>query len=107
MKTITTLGNFFKDPFFWISALIGLVLMLLTLHFNINPVEGSVVSKAIQGTFFHVFLFLTTMPAWIAGLMVCMVLPIPFWVMACLMQILLYGVLGKILRRVINFFRTG
>jgi len=79
--------------------------MLLTLHFNINPVEGSVVPENIRGTAFHVFLFITSMPAWIAGLMVSNVLPIPFPVMACLMQILLYGILGKIIRRGIRFFK--
>jgi hypothetical protein len=79
--------------------------MLLTLHFDINPVEGSVVPDSIRGTGFHVFLFITTMPAWIAGLMVSSVLPIPFPLMACLMQILFYGIMGKIIRRGINFFK--
>ena len=79
--------------------------MLLTLHFNINPVEGSVVPENIRGTGFHIFLFITSMPAWIAGLMASNVLPIPFPVMACLMQILLYGILGKIIRRGISFFK--
>ena len=100
------LRNFFKDKFFWITAFIGLVIMLLTLHFDINPVEGSVVPEYIQGTGFHIFLFITSMPAWIAGLMVSSFLPVPFPVMACIMQILLYGTLGKIMRRGINFFKT-
>jgi len=100
-----SLRNLFKDRFFYITAIIGLVFMLLTLHFNINPVEGSVVPENIRGTGFHIFLFITSMPAWIAGLMVSNVLPIPFPVMACLMQILLYGILGKIIRRGISFFK--
>ena len=99
------LRNLLKDRFFWITAMIGLVFMLLSLHFNINPVEGSVVPENIRGTGFHIFLFITSMPAWIAGLMVNNVLPIPFPVMACLMQILLYGILGKIIRRGISFFK--
>ena len=99
------LSNFFKDKFFWITAIIGLVFMLLTLYFKINPAEGSVVPDYIRGTVFHIFLFVTSMPAWIAGLMVSSVLPVPFPVMACLMQILLYGILGKIIRRGINSFK--
>jgi hypothetical protein len=99
------LRNLFKDRFFWITAIIGLLFMLLALHFNINPVEGSVVPENIRGTGFHVFLFISSMPAWIAGLTVSSVLPIPFPVLACLMQILLYGILGKIIRRGINFFK--
>lgn len=100
------LRNFFKDKFFGITAIIGLIFMLLTLHFDINPVEASVVSERIRGTGIHVFLFITSMPAWILGLMVSSFLPVPFAIAACIMQILLYGLLGKILRRGINFFRT-
>ena len=100
------LRNFFKDKFFWITAIIGLLFMLLTLHFDINPVEGSVVPEYIQGTGIHIFLFITSMPAWIVGLMVSSVLPVPFPIMACIMQIFLYGILGKIIRRGINFFKT-
>ena len=101
-----SLKNFFKDKFFWITAFIGLLIMLLTLHFDINPVEGSVVPEYIQGTGFHIFLFITSMPAWIAGLIVNSFLPVPFPVVACSMQILIYGILGKIMRRCINFFKT-
>ena len=78
--------------------------MLLTLHFDINPVEGSVVPEYIRGTGIHIFLFVTSMPAWIVGLMVSSVIPAPFPVMACIMQIIFYGILGKIIRRGINFF---
>lgn len=99
-------NNLFNDKLFWITAIIGLVFMLLTLHFNINPVEGSVVPEYIRGTGFHIFLFITSMPAWIAGLIVSSVLPVPFPVMACVMQILLYGILGKLISRAIKFFKT-
>ena len=97
--------NIFKDTFFWVTAIIGLILMLLTLHFDINPVEGSVVPEYIQGTTVHIILFIATMPAWITGLMLSSVLPLPFPVMACTMQILLYGILGKIIRRGSNLLR--
>jgi hypothetical protein len=102
-----SLTNLFKDKFFWIGASIGLAFMLLTLHFDINPVEGSVVPEYIQGTGFHIFLFITSMPAWIAGLMVSAVIPVPFPVMACVIQIIFYGILGKIIRRGISFFVAG
>ncbi len=99
------LKNLFKDKFFWITAIIGLVFMLFTLHFNINPVEGSVVPEYIRGTGFHVFFFITSMPAWIVGLMISSVLPVPFPVIACIIQILFYGILGKIIRRGTGFFK--
>ena len=99
------LKNFFKDKYFWITAAVGLVLMLFTLYFDINPVEGSVVPEYIQGTAIHIFLFFTCMPAWIAGLIVSSVIPVPFPVMACVSQILFYGLLGKMIRRGILFFK--
>ena len=98
--------KYFKNIFFWISAIIGLIFMLITLHFDINPVEGSVVPEYIRGTGIHIFLFITSMPAWIAGLMMSSILPIPFSVMACVMQVFLYGLLGILIHRVITFFRT-
>ena len=105
-----SLKNFFKDKFFWIAAIIGIVLMLLTFHFNINPVEGSVVPQYIQGTGLHIFLFITCMPAWIigyiVGYLVSFLLPVSFPVMACITQILIYGALGKIVGRCINYFKA-
>jgi ABC-type transport system involved in multi-copper enzyme maturation permease subunit len=99
------LRNFYKDKFFWIAAIIGLVFMLFTLYFNINPVEGSVVPEYIQGTAIHIFLFFASMPGWIVGLMVSGVLPVPFPVVACIIQILFYGILGKIIHRAVDFFK--
>ena len=80
--------------------------MLFTLYFDINPVEGSVVPGYIRGTALHIFLFIACMPAWIVGLMASEILPVPFPVMACIIQILFYGLLGKIIRLGINFFKT-
>jgi len=57
-----SLKKVFRDKYFWITAIIGVVLMLLTLHFNINPVESSVVTQYIQGTGLDIFLFITCMP---------------------------------------------
>lgn len=105
-----SLKNFFKDKLFWIAAFIGIVLMLLTLHFNINPVEGSVVPQYIQGTGLHIFLFITCMPAWIigdiVGSLIGFFLPVPFPIMACIAQGLIYGATGKIVGRCINYFKS-
>jgi hypothetical protein len=46
------------------------------------------------------------MPAWIVALMVSTVLPLPFPVMACIVQVLLYGILGKIIHRMTYLFKT-
>ena len=80
--------------------------MLFTLHFEINPVEGSVVPEYIRGTVFHIFLFIASMPAWILGLMFSGLLPVPFPLMACIIQVIFYGILGKILRIGINYLKT-
>ena len=105
-----SLKNFFSDKYFWIAAIIGVVLMLLTLHFNINPVEGSVVPQYIQDTGIHIFLFVTCMAAWILGLiighLVSSFLPVSFPAMACITQFFFYGALGKIIRCGINFLKT-
>ena len=98
--------NFFKDKSFWIAGTIGLVLMLLTLQFNINPLEGSVVPEGIRGTFVHVLLFISSMPAWVIGLIISNVIPVPFPVTASVIQFLLYGILGKMIHHGIHFMKT-
>lgn len=84
--------------------------MLLTFHFNINSVDGSVVPQYIQDTGLDIFLFITCMPAWITGYivgyLVSFFLPVSFPVMACIIQILIYGALGKIVGRCINYFKA-
>ena len=83
--------------------------MLLTLHFNINPVDGSVVPQTVQDTGLHVFLFITCMPAWIIGYiigyLVSFLFPVPFSVMVCITQIFIFGALGKVVGRCINYFK--
>ena len=101
------LGNIVRDYAAWMAACIGLSLMVLTLYFDVNPIEGSVVAREIAGTWIHVLLFLTCMPAWIAGLFLSMIVPLPFSWMACLSQILFYFVAGKIARRVFRFLLGG
>ena len=110
-----SLKKFFKDKYFWIAAIIGVLLMLLTLHFNINPVDGSAVPQYIQDTGLHIFLFFTCMPAWILGYIIGYLVsllfpkgflfPITFPVMACITQFFFYGLLSKIIRRGINFLK--
>ena len=111
-----SLKNFLKDRFFWIAAIIGVVLMLLSLHFNINPVEASVVPQYIRGTGLPTFLFITCMPAWIIGYIVLYLLSllfpisfisrILFLAMPCIIQILIYGAIGKIVGRCINYLKA-
>lgn len=84
--------------------------MLLTLHFNINPVDGSVVPQYVQDIRLHIFLFITCMPAWIigyiVGYMVSFLFSVPFPVMVCIAQFLIFGAIGKIVGRCINHFKT-
>ena len=78
----------------------------LTLH-GAEIYENKIFDNAgdlIGGTGIHIFLFITSMPAWIVGLMVSSLIPVPFAITACIMQIILYGILGKIMRRGINYF---
>jgi hypothetical protein len=46
-----------------IFMLIGVVLLGLTLYFGVNPADGSVVDPLVRGTWIHILLFVTTMPA--------------------------------------------
>ena len=90
--------------------------MLLTLHFNINPVEGSIVPQYIRGTGIPTFLFIPCMPGWIIGYAVLFLVsllfpissisPILFPVRACITQILIYGARGEIAGRCINYSKA-
>ena len=71
MANVGTLGNMTKKilPFIFGSAaanifmIIGVVLLCLTLYFGVNPADGSVVNPLVRGTWIHIFLFITTIPA--------------------------------------------
>jgi hypothetical protein len=56
-------------PYVFAFVIIGAILMSFTLYFRINPVESSVVDPRICGSVFHWILFITSMPAWILGLL--------------------------------------
>ena len=74
--------------------IIGVALLGLTLYFGVNPAEYSVVDPLVRGTWIHMFLFVTTMPA----LMVLLVAgdgivgyALMFFIQACV-----FWTLGKI-----------
>ncbi len=52
-------GNVVSNSF----MIIGVLLLCLALYFEVNPVEASVVNPLIRGSWIHIFLFVTTMPA--------------------------------------------
>ncbi len=85
------------DPYVIVSVIIGVVLLTLTLIFRVNPVEASVVNEAIVGTPFHFFLLCTTMPAWIAGIVIGFTTIISYPLMF-LFQIIIFTFLGLLLR---------
>ena len=93
--------SLFADAFAVVLEIIGVILLVLTLVFGVNPFEGSVVNDAIRGTAFHWILFVTTMPAFIAGCIVGMgtVLAYP---LVFVFQIILCWFLGKVLRFLFN-----
>jgi hypothetical protein len=105
-----SLKQFFKDIYFWVAGVIGVVLMMIALHFNINPVEASVVPESIQGTWIVVFLFVTCMPGWILGYIIgyllSFIVPLPFTLMVCATQFFLFGLLGKLIRRGVNALKA-
>ena len=77
-----------------IFMIIGVALLGLTLYFGVNPAEYSVVDPLVRGTWIHIFLFVTTMPA----LMVLLVAgdgivgyALMFFIQACV-----FWTLGKI-----------
>ncbi len=87
------------DPYVIASVIIGVILLILTLIFRVNPVECSVVNEAIVGTPFHLFLLWTTMPAWIAGIVIGFTTFISFPLMF-LFQIIIFTFIGLLLRSI-------
>ena len=56
------------DPYVIVLVFVGAILMALTLHFGVNPACAAATDEAIlSAPFFSWTLFVTTMPAWIAG----------------------------------------
>jgi hypothetical protein len=87
-------------------AVVGIVLMALTIAWRINPVEGSVVPTFLTdspvGRAVVRCLLVTCMPAWILSVWLTTILPIPDpiqYPLTCGLMILLqavaYGLVGK------------
>jgi hypothetical protein len=93
-----------------VFVIVGVVLLILTLMFRVNPVEGSVVNPAIFGTALHWILLYTTMPAWIAGVTLCNTASGDNYefavVLMFLIQVLFYYFMGKIASVVIAIIRN-
>ena len=89
--------NIVCDPYVIVSVITGVILLILTLLFKVNPAEGSVVNEAVRGTIFHYFLLCTTMPAWIAGILIGFTTFLSFPLMF-LFQIIIFTILGLLLR---------
>jgi hypothetical protein len=88
------------SPYVVASVITGVILLALTLRYNVNPVAACAVDGTINETFIGI-LFFTTMPAWIAG-MVCglgTILSLPFMF---LFQIIIFIFLGLLLRLIHN-----
>jgi hypothetical protein len=83
-----------------VFVIVGIVLISLTVAFRVNPAEASVVNPAVLGTTLHYILLFTTMPAWIAGVLLSGMLYKSSYEFAVglmfLCQVLLYHFLGKI-----------
>lgn len=86
-----------RDPYVIVSVITGAILLMFTLLFRVNPAECSVVNEAICGTFFHYILLFTTMPAWIAGVIVGLGTPLSYPLMF-LFQAIIFTLLGLLLR---------
>lgn len=91
----------FSDWVVLIFMITGIILLALTLAFEVNPIEGSVIDDAIKGTAFCLFLLITTLPALIAGLLLLGMLgettfvSVIFFPFMFIVQILLYWIVGK------------
>jgi hypothetical protein len=102
--TKKTLLSIFGSAAANIFMIIGLVLLGLTLHFGVNPADGSVVDPLVRGTWIHLFLFVTTMPA----LMVLLVAGdgIVGFSLMFLIQICMFWALGKVWALLWSFIRA-
>ncbi|MGD0655593.1 MAG: hypothetical protein ABSA16_14730 [Thermoguttaceae bacterium] len=93
-----------------VFVIVGVVLLILTLKFRVNPIEGSVVNPAIRGTALHWILLYTTMPAWIAGVTLSDIASVDNYetsvVFMFLIQVPLYYFLGKIVSLVVALIRN-
>jgi hypothetical protein len=97
---------------FW-TAFTGIVLMILTIIWRINPAEGSIVPHFLTGNSLgHAVIYtllVTCMPVWFLAVLVITRLPISEnaqWTIACGMMIILQGLvyflIGKLIARIVK-----
>jgi hypothetical protein len=91
-----------KNVMIIVFASIGLILMVFALYHGINPIEASVVSNKIRGTNLHLFLLVLCYPAMFIALFLSFFSLYFYYIFACLLQVLIYGGVGKILSIVIS-----
>ena len=89
-------GYIKKNVIAIVFASIGLVLMVFALYHGINPIEASVVSNKIRGTNLHLFLLVLCYPAMFIAIFFSFFSVHFYYIFACLLQILIYGGIGKI-----------
>lgn len=61
MRRIANLA--FGDPAADVFIVVGALLLVLALHFGVNPADGSVVDPSVRDTWIPAFLFIATLPA--------------------------------------------
>lgn len=87
-------------------TVVGVILMILTIVWRINPVEGSVVPDFLKanaiGSIVVGCLLVTCMPVWILSFWMASILPIPDSIkypltfgLMILLQALAYGLVGR------------
>ena len=107
--------SFLADRIALLTALVGVILMVLTIVWHINPAEGSVVPDFLTGNPFGkaVFwiLYVTCMPVWIAVIVICRDLPFPEdtnYLLATVLMLMVQGVIyflfGKLVSLTIRAF---
>ena len=95
--------NPFRDRIALATTVLGIVLMSLTIAWRVNPIEGSVMPMFLKQTSWgwalFIVLLVTTMPAWIAGVLLAVVIPLvnpsnhSGWVVACCLMLIFQGLL--------------
>ena len=98
--------NPFRDRIALATTVLGIVLMSLTIAWRVNPIEGSVMPMFLKQTSWgwalFIVLLVTTLPAWIAGVIVTFggdLLPdwhLPYVMMLIIQGLLFFGI-GKLI----------
>jgi len=92
----------FRDTATNIFMVVGAVLLVVALHFSVNPADGSVVDASVRGTWIPISLFIATIPAMVVFFFTGGG-PISLGLMY-LAQIASYWVLGRTCRWLYTFF---